>query len=122
MAVDRAEMDDPRMPALGFGIAVDDAEEELDFDAEYDAPEFDAPRFPPQSTLTATKSLAELEAIVAQQGSSPLPALEVNLDPRAMRDQVVVDHLPLVRAIAIREAGSTRLQLPIHCVAYWNGL
>ena len=113
--IDRTDLGDPRMAAMSFGTAVDEVdEEEFELEAEYEAQEFEAPRFPPQSTLNAAASLAELAAIVAHQASPYAELSEAhaaaNASPRAVRDQVVVDHLPLVRAIAIR----VHENLPVH--------
>jgi RNA polymerase sigma factor for flagellar operon FliA len=103
-SIDRADLTDPRLGMVAVDeIGVED-DEELEFEAEVDTP-----RFPPQSTLSAAASLAELEALVTKQ-ASPYAVNENHTDPRAMRDQVVVDHLPLVRAIAIR----VHENLPVH--------
>lgn len=124
VGVDSAQMEDPRLAGAGYsrglvhggGFAValeeplvDDeldypGESELDGDDLEDAAFAEAkPSLRSRTAKEAAASLAELEALVSQ----PSPD---NQDPRAMRDQVVVDHLPLVRAIAIR----VHENLPVH--------
>jgi len=116
--IDAPESGDPRL--AGFGRAAGTAtavalEEDLEFGTDFEGEELD-PGFEASgfegNTLDAEASLSELEALVAQ------PAYSTNDyampltggDPKAMRDQVVVDHLPLVRAIAIR----VHENLPVH--------
>jgi RNA polymerase sigma factor for flagellar operon FliA len=106
--IDDAEAADPRLG--GLAVAVEIEEDELEFDA-------DLEDGLSQNALEAEASLAEFEALVTKQ---PYSAHSLNQDeiaradgsgdPRAMRDQVVVDHLPLVRAIAIR----VHENLPVH--------
>jgi len=128
--IDHAEMEDPRLPrggglasGTGYAVALEEpmVDDNLDFDADDDFEEAGCDDFSGRARQ-AEESLAELEALVtkkayaygeaADNGSLPESiARAVDLsDPRALRDQVVVDHLPLVRAIAIR----VHENLPVH--------
>lgn len=124
--IDMAEAGDPR---LAFGVAfgglavLEEVPEDV---AEEDEAECEFEREPRTGyqTRNAGESLAELEAIVNKHASLPYSYQPRQADtfledpasapepraPRAMRDQVVVDHLPLVRAIAIR----VHENLPVH--------
>ena len=132
--VDLPEAGDPRLlggglrrgsPARG-GVSLLDDEEELAFEAEIESQEAELDY--QRQTLNAADRLAELEALVSKKSTSPYQygAFEIEpaetseegaatqgnviRAPREMRDQVVVDHLPLVRAIAIR----VHENLPVH--------
>ncbi len=139
-AIDRPETGDPRLvhggatAHAGLALVEVEDEEELEFEAEIERQEAELDF--QRQTRNAQDSLAELEALVNQRSASPYkfsakygstqaesgePAgspedglMEdsptVIRAPREMRDQVVVDHLPLVRAIAIR----VHENLPVH--------
>lgn len=116
--VDLPESEDPRLASVGFeAVGVAFEEDELDLTSDFVASTEEL-RFGPIE-LDAEESLVELGSAVATPNASYDPgfstAFELNglegcEDPRAMRDQVVVDHLPLVRAIAIR----VHENLPVH--------
>jgi len=117
----------------GFAVALEEellVDDELDFETDLDG-DFaaaDIDDVPYGKSLSrrareAQETLAELQALVTKNSyaygeaadtSADLPEVKAfdvaNLDPRTMRDQVVVDHLPLVRAIAIR----VHENLPVH--------
>lgn len=96
-----AEAEDPRLG--GLALAAD--EDELALEAELDETEDG------ELSLDADASLCELEAMVARATyGSAVGDGDLSGNPRAVRDQVVVDHLPLVRAIAIR----VHENLPVH--------
>ncbi len=96
-----AEAEDPRLG--GLALATD--EDELELEAELDEAEDG------ELNLDADASLCELEAMVARATyGSAVTDGDLSGNPRAVRDQVVVDHLPLVRAIAIR----VHENLPVH--------
>lgn len=136
-AINLPEAGDPRLVHGGLALVEVEDEEELEFEAEIERQEAELDF--QRQTRNAQDSLAELEALVNQRSASPykFPAKYGNTQaepgeapgspdglpdrlmedgtaviraPREMRDQVVVDHLPLVRAIAIR----VHENLPVH--------
>lgn len=121
--VDLPQAGDPRLGHGGLALVEDEEELEFEAEAEKQEAELDFQR----QAYNAQDSLAELEALVNQRSALPYQFLArqevvaspdglmedgttVIRAPREMRDQVVVDHLPLVRAIAIR----VHENLPVH--------
>ena len=134
-AIDSAEAGDPRLVHGGLALVEMEDEEEVEFEAEIERQEAELDF--QRQTRNAQDSLVEMEALVNQRNASPYKfsgkyqygntqaepgEATVSPDglmedgpaviraPREMRDQVVVDHLPLVRAIAIR----VHENLPVH--------
>lgn len=117
--IDLAEAGDPRLEVAGrLEVASVDAEQdELDLEGDLD-PTNSASGYG-QIGFEADESLPD-HATRAGKHTAPygpgfsthfdMNGLEGCEDPRATRDQVVVDHLPLVRAIAIR----VHENLPVH--------
>ncbi len=129
--IDLAEAGDPRLAGAGVGTGLAVEEDEFDLEGELESEGFVETAQTAQTaengygriTLDGNEGLAELAAglgTVASRQTAPygpgistdfeLNGLEGCEDPRATRDQVVVDHLPLVRAIAIR----VHENLPVH--------
>ena len=129
--IDSPQAGDPRLAHGGLALVDMEEEAELEFEAEVERQESELD-FQRQARH-AQDRLVELEALVNQRSASPykfsapyggtqIGSPESNAEgliedgpaviraPREMRDQVVVDHLPLVRAIAIR----VHENLPVH--------
>lgn len=133
--IDSTEAGDPRLGHGGLALAEMEDDEEVEFEAEVERQESELD-FQRQAR-NAQDRFVEMEALVNQRSASPYKFSDkyqygstqaepgeatVSPDglmedgpaviraPREMRDQVVVDHLPLVRAIAIR----VHENLPVH--------
>lgn len=90
-------------PVIEFDSALD-AEEDLDDD-------FDGGDTPVEGTSLGTKALHQTHPFEAFNSADYDPQAEMSPEQRrAMRDQVVIEHLPLARAIAVR----VHENLPVH--------